>query len=115
MTCKIKISRLNIFFMQRHPPEQNATIYANALVHNYTGMANLGYALTSATQLRVAARNSDAFHQADELFHATIAEIARYTLDKIQVHCLLVTGSKECDLAGIAETLQRDARQTMHS
>jgi hypothetical protein len=30
----------DILFMQRHAPDQIAGIYAQALVHNYTGMAN---------------------------------------------------------------------------
>lgn len=39
LVCEIFFIK-DILFMQRHPPEKIAKIYAHALLHNYTGMAN---------------------------------------------------------------------------
>lgn len=39
LACEIFFKK-DIFFMQRHTPEKVADIYAQALVNNYTGMAN---------------------------------------------------------------------------
>jgi hypothetical protein len=39
LACEVFFKK-DILFMQRHPPEKVADIYAQALVNNYTGMAN---------------------------------------------------------------------------
>ena len=39
LACEIFFKK-DIFFMRRHPIEKIAEIYTQALVHNYTGMAN---------------------------------------------------------------------------